>query len=208
MTNTLIPDNKEGKATDLHFSVTLSSKEAASECYKRAAMRMRNPPVWRELAGWASAHFLLADADGKELHRLAEKGDYIRIDLPGPGPKAGEGYDWVQIGVLEDHTDPSGEKERIGMTVAPSPAPGRNDKDSAGVAHFFQKQASSTYIIEREGDKVTVWYYGRNEVPNTSTEKTSDNVRNAVVAAGAILSFSELQWSALCKGFLAAEIGG
>lgn len=207
--NSLIPDNKIGKATDLHFSASFPDKEAAGDCYRRASMRMRNPPLWRALAGWASAHFLLVDANGQELHRLAETGDYIRIDLPGPGPKAGEGYDWVRIETLEDHSDPSATKESIGMRVNPCREPEMNrSRKKTGVAHFFQEQASSTYIIEREGNNVTAWYHGRNEVPNTSTEKTLDNVRNAVVAAGAIFSFSELQWSALCKGFLATEIGG
>ena len=75
-------------------------------------------------------------------------------------------------------------------------------------AHFFGEDASSTFLIERNGDKVTAFYHGRNEVPNTSTPKWGDNVRNALVASGAIVGLSEAQWSALCKGFLAEEIGG
>lgn len=35
-----------------------------------------------------------------------------------------------------------------------------------------------------------------------------DKIRNAVVAAGAILGLSEIQWKSLLKGFLQKEIGG
>ena len=68
------------------------------------------------------------------------------MDIPGPGPSGGSGYDWVRV-------------EKI-------------------------------------------------EVPNTATEKGGDNVRNALIASGAIAGLSEAQWTALIKGLLSAEIGG
>ena len=204
MLQNLVPPNTKGKPNDLEFSVTLPSTEAASKCFDRAAKRMLNPPVWHELAGWASAHFILVGPTGKVEHRLAEEGDFLRIDIPGPGPSAGTGYDWVRVEMLEYHKDPDGGKEWIGMRVRPCGEPG---KSGVGTAHFFQSDATSTYIIERVGEKVTAWYHGRNEVANTTTDKILDNIRNAVVAAGALVSFSEIQWAALSKGFLAEEIG-
>ena len=77
-----------------------------------------------------------------------------------------------------------------------------------GTAHFFRSDATSTFIIERNGSRVTAFYHGRNELPNTATPNLSDNIRNGLVAAGAIMSLSEIQWSALSKGFLTKEIGG
>ena len=203
--NDLIPLNTKGKPSDLEFSITLASRAAAIDTYRRAVKRLLNPPIWHELAGWATAHFSLVDQDGTELHRLTKKGDYLRIDIPGPGPAAGDGYDWVKVDMLEDHSEPDAEDEWMGMKVHPSTGPG---KVSTEPAHFFHSDASSTFIIERNGDTVTAFYHGRNEVPNTATEKISDNIRNAIVAAGAIMSLSEAQWSALSKGFLADEIGG
>ena len=195
----------KGKPNDVEFSVTLFSRESATKCFDRAAKRMLNPRIWHELAGWASAHFLLVGPNGKVVNRLAEGGDYLRIDIPGPGPGAGAGYDWVKVEMLEYHKDPEGDQEWIGMQVRPCGEPG---KPGSEAAHFFQSDATSTYIIQRDGEKVTASYHGRNEVANTSTNRALDNIRNAVVAAGALVSFSEVQWAALSKGFLAEEIGG
>jgi hypothetical protein len=49
---------------------------------------------------------------------------------------------------------------------------------------------------------VTAEVHGRNEVPNTETDKTVDKVRNAVVGLGAITAFSAPQWKSLVKGLL------
>jgi hypothetical protein len=205
MFDNLIPANTHGKPSDLEFTVTLPNLEAAGNCFQRAVKRMLNPPIWHELAGWGTAHFTLIGEDGQELKRLAAEGDYLRIDIPGPGPAAGDGYDWVKVELLEDHPDSVAEEEWTGMRVRPSPGPGRAAMEPA---HFFRGDATSSFIIYRNGLMVTAFYHGRNEIPNTVTEKMADNIRNAIVATGAILSLSEIQWSALSKGFLSEEIGG
>jgi hypothetical protein len=205
MDSNLIPTNVKGKPTDLEFSVTLASIDEARHCYMRAVKRMQNPEIWHELAGWASASFKLMGSEGEGVARLAEEGDYIRIDVPGPGSKEGGGFDWVKVEKVEEYIDSSEQREWTGMKVCPC---GNPTCMSAGTAHFFTSEASSTYIIERNGDTVTAFYHGRNEVPNTSTGKWTDNVRNTFVAAGAVVGLSEAQWSSLCKGFLAEEIGG
>jgi hypothetical protein len=205
MANVLIPVNEKGKPSDLDFSVALSTIDEARHCYMRAVKRMQNPGIWHELAGWASASFMLADTKGAGLFRFAGIGDYIRINVPGPGPVEGGGYDWVRVEKMEEYIDSSGQREWTGMKVRPCNNPGSGEP---GTAHFFRGEATSTFIIERDGKKVTAFYHGRNEIPNTATPRLADNVRNAVVAAGAIVSLSEAQWSALSRGFLMGEIGG
>jgi hypothetical protein len=205
MANDLIPVNEKGKPSDLEFYVALSTIDEARHWYMRAVKRMENPGIWHELAGRASASFILTDTKGAGLFRFAGIGDYIRINVPGPGPVEGGGYDWVRIEKMEEYIDSSGQREWTGMKVRPCNNPGT---ETGGTAHFFRGDATSTFIIERNGKKVTAYYHGRNEVPNTATPRLIDNVRNAVVAAGAIVSLSEAQWSALSRGFLAEEIGG
>jgi hypothetical protein len=61
---------------------------------------------------------------------------------------------------------------------------------------------------DRTCDKVTAFYHGRRVVPNTSPIKWTDNVRNACVAAGAVVGLSEVQRPALLKGFSAENLGG
>jgi hypothetical protein len=173
----LIPVNQKGKPGDLEYSIVFLSREEAAVCFKRAANRLRNPTRWHSLAGWASANFLLTDAGGALLSRLALEGDYLRIDIPGPGSNAGHGYDWVKVENIDDNISVRGEWEWIAMKVSPCPEPGKGGQD---VAHFFRQEASSTFVLEKVGAKVTARYHGRNE---------------------------EAQWSALIKGLLIAETG-
>jgi hypothetical protein len=202
MPNELIPVNYQGKSTDLQFSVLLANVDLARFRYMKAVNRMENPNIWHQIAGWATASFKLLGPDGEEIFRLASEGDYIRIDVPGPGPAQGDGYDWVRVEKITNYVDSGDQSEWTGMKVRPSSKPGSMEPPTA---HFFQPEATSTFIIHRTDTKVTAFYYGRNEVPNTATPKLTDKIRNALVATGATFSLSEAEWSALSKGFLAEE---
>src|ERR1700727_1901935 len=92
----LIPENTIGKPNDITYSITADSTETAVDIFKRAYMRLLNVALWHQLCGFASATFALVGRTGGEVYRLAEIGDYIRIDIPGPGSITGNGYDWVR----------------------------------------------------------------------------------------------------------------
>jgi hypothetical protein len=203
--NNLVPDNFVGKPTNLSSSVILPSREEAIICFNRASKRLLNPPVWHKLSGWASANFELMGMDAEEKNRLAEEGDHFRLDIPGPGPSSGDGYDWVIVEKIASHHNPAGISEWTFLKVHPCSDPRHNERSTA---HFFKSQASSSFIVERNGNIVTVRYHGRNETPNIATGSIIDDVRNGIVAGLAALGFSEAQWSALLKGLLSAEIGG
>ncbi len=177
--NLLIPDNRKGKQSDFSHSVNLPSREQALDTFKRAYKRMLNPGIWHKLVGRASAEFLLMGKKGNEAHRLAQVGDYFRIDIPGPGPSEGDGYDWVKVELVENKANPSGEEEIVGMKLRSCQNPLRSDKDAA---HFFKSDASSSFLIVRKGNTVIASYHGRNEIPNTATGHIMDNVRNALVS--------------------------
>ena len=147
---------------------------------------------------------MLVDEQGFILHRLIEQGDYLRIDIPGPGPTAGGGSDWVTVERIEDHSELAANVESFGLNLRPSAVPGNA---TGTVAHFFRQEATSTFIAERLDREVRISYYGRNELPNKETGSLIDNIRNSIVALGAAAALSELQWSALCKGILSEEIG-
>lgn len=203
--NQLIPENYTGKPINLSFSMILLTHEEALASFNRAGKRLLNPAIWHKLSGWASAHFLLTGSDGEKKDRLAAEGDHFRIDVPGPGPAAGGGFDWVRVEKIKLHTNPSGISEWIFLRVRPCSDPLKPNGDTA---HFFKSLATSSFIAERNGKIVTARYHGRNEKPNTSTDSTMDNMRNATFATGAAMGFSEAQWTALLKGLLSAEIGG
>ncbi|HTN45651.1 MAG TPA: hypothetical protein VL098_04835 [Flavipsychrobacter sp.] len=203
METTLIPENEQGKQNDIVFSRTLPTREAAIQCFKRACKRVINPQIWHELTGMLSPEVKLYTEAG-EVHRLAAVKDFFRLDIPGPGTLLGGGYDWVQVAAIEDQEAEDADEAIFAMKLHPAADP---QSDSSDAAHFFNAAASSTFVVHRLGNTVTASYHGRNELPNNKTRNTIDNLRNTVVAAGAAIGLSELQWKALIKNFLQEEIG-
>lgn len=195
----LVPGNKQGKQNDLEAAIEMATEEAAVNLYKDACDKMLHPGMWRSICGDTGAAFGLTDIDGALLNRPAETGDYIRINIPGPGPATGEGYDWVRVATIESASDEQEGDEACGMQLKPASAPVNRVE---GIAHFFDSGASSTFIIRRRGRHVTAAYHGRNELPNVGTGNVADNIRNAIVASGALAGLSELQWQMLLNAFL------
>ncbi len=193
--SSLVPKNNIGKAVDLEHRV-MGNVEDAKIIYKIARERLLNPDCWQDLAGSASAKFELI-LIGKKF-RAAQENDYLRINIPGPGTVAGDGYDWVKIEKIEENSI-SGSDKSIAMKLRASSNPNNDNTDTA---HFFKKEATSTFVIKIKDTIVTSNYYGRNEVPNIENVPLIDKIRNTVVATGAAIGLSELQWNGLVKGFL------
>lgn len=199
MEKQLVPVQEEGKSAELFSERKMNSEAEAALIFSYARDRLLNPGCWVELAGELGTNFMQTDRDGNTIDRPVSMGDYIRIDIPGPGPVAGHGYDWVTVTRIEQQKSNSRHEESTGMQLMVS-----NDPLEAGddAAHFFEKGATSTFILNRKDTLVTASYFGRNEVVNNATERVSDNIRNTMVGAGAILGLSELQWKSLLEGFL------
>lgn len=191
----LVPHNTIGKAVDINHTIKLNKEEAKST-YNLARARLINPDCWRNLAGVGTAEFELISAN--EDFKQVQENDYLRINIPGPGSIVGDGYDWVKVEKIEENNFSETDRS-IGLKLRASSNP---NNDKTDTAHFFKKEATSTFIIKLEDNVVTASYYGRNEVPNVENVSMLDKVRNTVVATGAAIGLSELQWNALIKGFL------
>jgi hypothetical protein len=196
----IVPDQQTGKAIDAESSVQLAKEEDAKAFFGRAKERLQNVNDWKQIAGTLSATFQLVDADGKEVNRKAQKGDYFKIDIPGPGTKTGEGFDWVQIEEVENTSLPDG--ERFGFRVRPTDNPQNHKED---VAHFYSEESTSSFVIERRNTTVTASVHDRNTKPNTDATKTTDKIRDAVVGAAGVASFSKIQWKNLTDGLVKEE---
>ena len=157
---------------------------------------------WTDLCGSLAAGFQLADDSGHDLQGHAAVNDFIRIDIPGPGPQEGRGYDWVQVEKVEQPVS-HGTDELFVIQVRPSPAP--PVKDGAEPAHFLEDSATSTFVLERNGKRVSMTVFGRNEVPNTKFAENPDKLRNKMVGALGAMGLSKLQWKTLVQGLLKKE---
>ncbi|RQP19551.1 MAG: hypothetical protein EAS52_01880 [Parapedobacter sp.] len=190
-----IPAQYTGKQLDLDACTRLPDEESARAFFERAKHRLLDINRWHEVAEIPASVFVLTDAYGGEAVKSQPiEGDKVRIDIPGPGPSAGDGYDWV---VVEDVTEVPG--EMCSLTLRPTDNPLKLNEETA---HFFRDTATSTLIVERKGQEVTARYHGRNEVTNTNTDSLIDNTRNAAVGMGAKLGLSYPQWKSLIEGLV------
>jgi hypothetical protein len=193
----IIPEQNTGAQSNTAETATFDSPAQAKAFYEEVKQRLLHVNGWQGWAGAATAQFQLTDAGGIEVDRAVQQGDHFKIDIPGPGPVTGDGYDWVRVETVEEQDTP--EMEEVAVQVRPATNPNNNMPD---VAHFFSEEASSSFIVRREGNSVTAAVHGRNEKPNTRAEKLVDKARNAAVATGAVTAFSKLQWKSLVTGLL------
>lgn len=193
-----IPSQEEGKQVDIIETVNAFSPEDAKTLYIQSKQRFWDINCWSAISDGLSASFVLTDHEGKQKQGIPEVGDHFRIDIPGPGSSAGNGYDWVRVELVEDGNDPKADCEWSVIKVRPSEDPVNKE----GIAHFLEEKATSSFIVKRKGTTISAEVHGRNEKPNTGAEKISDKVRNIMIGAGAILGFAKIQWEKLAKGLL------
>jgi hypothetical protein len=196
----IIPSQDSGIQTNTESAEELATEKEAKEFYVTVCKRLMDINNWQQYAGKATASFQLTDKSGKEVERDPQKGDHLKIDIPGPGSVSGQGFDWVQIEAIEKAQDEKTQWNAIRVRPATSPL---NEKED--VAHFFSDDTTSTFMVRQEGKKVIAGVYGRNEKPNTNTETTIDKIRNTAIATGAISGFSKIQWKSLVNGLVKKE---
>jgi hypothetical protein len=197
-TTNIIPSQLTGDKGDHKFAVMADSHNEACKIFKESILRLLDVNDWDKLCGIGSATFTLTDEKGCEIDELIQQGRFIKIDIPGPGPDAGDGYDWVYIEKTESRkiTD---SKECFAISVRPTSNPLTSN---VSIAHFFKKDATSTFMVCIDGNIISASIHGRNEIPNTETSSTRDNIRNKVVATSAIAFLSDVQWNNLVKGIV------
>ncbi|MGZ8558002.1 MAG: hypothetical protein ACXWWC_06715 [Chitinophagaceae bacterium] len=194
-----IPAQEEGKQVDITETLKASDREEAKLFFRQARNRLFDIANWSTISKGISASFILTDPLGTPKQGIPAPGDHFRIDIPGPGSLAGEGFDWVRVEMVEDNK--VGDSEWAFIKVRPSEDPVKQE----GVAHFLQEHATSSFIVKREGNLISAEVHGRNEKPNTETKKVTDKVRNTVIGSLAVVGVATIQWQKLVKGLLNVE---
>ena len=196
----IVPPQVTGKDVEADASIELDNDTAAIDFYEIAKKRLLDVNQWHELAGLISAKFQLTDENGNELHDEVQQGNYIRVDIPGPGSKEGDGYDRVFV---EELSEVAFENiQSIGFRVRPSTNP---KEGSEHIAHFYDPAATSNFMVSREGIVVTATIIDRNIKPNDDAESVTDKIRHTVAGMAAIGSFSKMQWQNLAEGLIKKE---
>lgn len=195
-----LPKKEDGAQKDIEVKEETSTVDEAKHLFKSAKNRLLHVNEWDKLCGKASAVFTLTDEHGREVEGIPKVGFHFKIDIPAPGTKTGEGFDWVRVEAIEENKDVNEDSEYLVIRVRPSDNPLSANND---VAHFFSDKATSNFVVLREKKTVTAAVFGRNEVANTNkTSSLLDKLRNAIVGTGAASGLSDAQWKSLVKGVL------
>lgn len=192
-----IPEQQEGSKMDIHAQTDFNSTAAAKEFYAVAKNKLMEVYRWYEVCQVPVSTFILTDRSGEEVKRWVQEGDYLKIDIPGPGTSTGDGYDWVKVESVMEESTP--DTDVTSITVRPASNPQNLDADTA---HFFEDSATSTFQVKRIGTAVHAEVHGRNEKANTNTDKVTDNIRNTLVGWSAKLGMSFPQWKSLVSGLV------
>jgi len=196
-----LPEQEKGISKDFERNVVMDDVEQAKEVFRIVSERLRSINEWDKYTGMLSARFTLTDQAGAEVHRMAMPGDYVKINVPGPSLSIDK-FDWVHVHGIKDLRDEVRDEEVFDLELRPAPAP---DSDGKDVAHFFDDNSSSSFVLMRQHRKITLSYHGRNERPNLGISHMRDKLRNLLMGIGAIMGISDMQWHALIKGLLDAE---
>lgn len=195
-----LPEKEEGAQKDIDAKEETSTVEKAKQLFEIAKTRLLEVNNWDKICGKGSAKFEVTDENGKKTEVTPKVGYYFKIDIPAPGTKTGEGFDWVKVEAIEQNEDADKDSEFILVRVRPSdnPLTGNNE-----TAHFFSDKSTSNFLVMREKKVVTAAVLGRNEVANTDSKISFfDKIRNAVVGTGAAGGLSSPQWKSLVRGLL------
>lgn len=194
----IIPKQKKGFKVEHAKSVTAESKITAKELYHKTKERLLDVINWDKLSKAVPSYFNLCDSKGNLKDGTPIPGDHIRIGLPAPTSTEGKGFDWVRVEKLQ--CEESENENNIYITLRPSSNPyGKSNE----VAHFYSKNASSTFVIEQMNNNVTASYYGRNEFPNLKDVHSFLNkLRNILVATGGHMGLSKIQWKSFIENII------
>jgi len=193
----IVPPQFKGQEIEVDAVQDLKTESEAQRLYDIAKKKLLNVNNWNRIAGAVTARFLIIDKKGNEVDREVQKGDYLRIDIPGPGTKEGGGFDWVLVEELNEIRQPS--VQSVGFRVRPNENPFGQRNETA---HFYSKEATSSFIIIREKTKIIAWIIDRNLRPNTEQESLADKIRDVAVGISAIAGFSKVQWQGLANALI------
>ena len=138
--------------------------------------------------------FELFGAGGEKRENARAKiGDFVRVSLIGAGKS-----DWVKIVRIDDDET----EDEIVLTLQPAPNP--TEKSESATSHFFTRDSTNNFCLQRTGARVAFYVVGLNEKTNVEdTKNFVESARNAAVAnLGHYLGVQHFEWQTFCKDFL------
>ena len=193
------PHISDGEALKAYREEELPVHLNEKEVFDLLKLRLYNINEWKGYFTVPAPEFLLTDNKGNQKKNLPEPGDYIRIDLPGPGTSTGSGYDWVRIEFIKE-TNSNLYNRYLVMKVRPSQNPETGTNETA---HFYTGNSFSEFCVGQEGQKLYGWVKAGGEEPNLKEASGLLNkLRNLAVGITAKAGMSAIQWEQFIRGLL------
>lgn len=168
----LVPEQMKGTEKNLQSYITALTVEDAEDMFVEAKDKMLDINNWKKENSFFSS-FILTDSHGKEVHRHAHAGDFIRI-----ANAAGASlYNWIHVDAIEYDDYPDINTETIALRIHPSKEPRIKDEEEA---YLINSAVSSTIVIERLDRRLTSLYHGRNEIID-GTGNQADEVWQSLI---------------------------
>jgi hypothetical protein len=193
----LVPVNKKGSENDAAAFLICHSETEAFDRFRILSQNLLKINSWKVFAGKNPAEFYIYNMDNLNKYVLAKENDLVKIKIPAPENKLGNGFDWVVVHKIE--TIEKKDLIAILLEMKPHSCPEKSDKNTA---HFYKKDASSTFILAKKDKTIQFSIHGRNEIPNIGKVGFINTCRNFFVASGGIFGGSKLQWQDFAEEFI------
>ena len=191
-----IPAQLKGGFHNIVNMQCANTVDVAEDYFKALQLRLKSVNEWNSFSAKIKAEFFLIDSKTSQTTSELEVGNFIKIDIPGPGSPSGSGYDWTEIIDIQNGMDIQN-IPFFTFTIRPCAAP---DSDEETVAHFYNKESTNTFIVRRIGTCIYAEVHGRNQIENTTDAPLLDIVRNKAIAIGSKFGVGSLNW----MGFVSA----
>ncbi|HEX8737716.1 MAG TPA: hypothetical protein VF721_20455 [Pyrinomonadaceae bacterium] len=186
--------SQDGKSSVASAEREFKSPEEASEAFDSLRKKLYDINRWEADSGVSA--FQLFDENGKGLEtRQAQKGNFVRISLPGSGK-----YDWVRIVDIHDTSD------EVVISVQPARDPTEKESEKETTSHFFTSDSRNNFCLQRQDAALAFYVIGLHEKPNVSESGgIIETVRNVAAANFGWLGFQKIEWKTFCENFLESE---
>lgn len=198
--NHKVPPQIKGAESDAVSNIEFETVALAEKHFETVKKRFLDINSWELFAGKEKAEFSLRNSNGDVIVESPKVGDLVAIKIPLLPNQDPDHLDWAKVEVVEE--DKSDISESVYIRLRPTSKP--SDKD-ASVTHFLDSDSTSNFIIKREGKMISAQVHARNEVPNTEDKGISEKLRNKMVAFGAMMIGSTIQWKGLTNGLIKIE---
>ena len=192
-----IPIQKVGKCSDTYSSLEIKELNNPDIAYKSIKHRLLDVNNWAHYATLTNADFILLDNNGNNLEGLVTEDCFMKVRFSRLQKIISARHDYVRVHRI--FNVPDFFDDALIMQLIPAHNP---TKPGTEIGHFFTAEASNTFVLYRDNDKIHLSVHGRNEVPNFKVSKTTKKLRNMVFAALGIVAVSKVQWKSLAHGLL------